>query len=418
MFDFAINKRHANRFSLIVKRMAALTPTLLLSLLFTSCMTDGNHMDDNIAGKSDTYINLNVSTPTAQARANSSTNSSASLGQDETSPSPEEEEKIYSIRVWAFKTGSTKDATPIGFKSETGLNEKGSHRISMKILRKYAENLQNIDLYILLNAESIGVLNGSDCNTMTRQQLEEAVISNTTSSNFGIQDGAAQTTTVPTEGLPISRIVTNINVADKISDSETAAAANPVSIPLVRAVSKLHFFFARKDAKDTQDVEITKIEVNENVLSTTSSVFPTATTDEKKSTEGLTGNFDGMSYLHEKWAFGGIATADINVVGNPTEYSRQSAETAQAYMTRLSQAVKESYRSYQRETNQPISGKIYYKTSKSGAEKSMDFEVKNAYRNHELVVYGYFSGESQVDITLNYYVASWNEKDATNITFD
>ena len=112
MFDFAINKRHANRFSLIVKRMAALTPTLLLSLLFTSCMTDGNHMDDNIAGKSDTYINLNVSTPTAQARANSSTNSNASLGQDEISPSPEEEEKIYSIRVWAFKTGSTKDATP------------------------------------------------------------------------------------------------------------------------------------------------------------------------------------------------------------------------------------------------------------------------------------------------------------------
>ncbi len=418
MFDFAKRKHCANRLTNIMRGMAAAAPTLLLALTLTSCMSDG--YTDTTAGQSDTYINLNVSTPTAQARANASASAAAStsetLGQDETAPSPEEEEKIYSIRVWAFKSGTDKSAMPIGFKSETGLNEKGTHRVSMKLLRKTAEGLENIDLYILLNAESIGVLNGSNLNTLTRADLETAVISNP----FGIntEDGTAQTTAVPSDGLPISRAITNINVKDNISDSETQAAQNPVSVPLVRAVSKLHFFFARKDNKDTQGVEITKIEVDESVIASTSPVFPEAATDAEKATQGLTGNLQSLAYLNQKLTFGGVATSDIHAVSDPTTYVRQTGEAAQDYMTRLSTAVKESYRSYLRETGKPLTGKIYYKSSKSGEEKSATFEVSNAYRNHELVVYGYFLGDSETDLTLQYYVANWNQKTATDITFN
>ena len=418
MFDFAKRKICANQLTSIMKGIAALTPTLLLTLILTSCMSDG--YTDTAAGKSDTYINLNVSTPTAQARANapagSTAGTSGTLGQDETSPSPTEEEKIYSIRVWAFKSGTDENAMPIGFKAETGLNATGSHNVSMKLLRKAAGNLENIDLYILLNAESIGVLNGNNCNRMTRKELKAA----TFNSNFGINtDGSAQATTVPATGLPISRVITNINVKNNIADNAAEAAINPVSVPLVRAVSKLHFFFARKTGKDTESVTVTKIEVNGETLTTASPVFPEAATDAEKDNNGLTGNFTGLTYLTKNLRFGAIATNKINPVADPKVYIRKDGEKAQKYMTRLSTGVQEGCRSYLRETDKTITGKIYFKSNEAVAERSVDFKIPEAYRNHELVVYGYFSGEAFLDnFKLQYYVANWNEKAATDITFN
>ena len=417
MFDFAKRKICANQLTSIMKGIAALAPTLLLSLMFTACMSDG--YTDTAAGESDTYINLNVSTPTAQARANAPAGSTAgtskSLKENETSPNPTEEEKIYSIRVWAFKSGSAETAAPIGFKAETGLNKTGSHQVSMKLLRKAAGNLENIDLYILLNAESIGVLNGNNCNTMTRKALKAA----TFNSKFGINtDGSSQVTTVPATGLPISRVITNINVKNNIADNAAEAAANPVSVPLVRAVSKLHFFFARKTGKDTESVSVTKIEVNGETLTAASPVFPEAATNAEKDTKGLTGSFTGLTYLTQNLIFGGIATDKINPVDDPKTYIRNTGEKAQDYMTRLSTGVQEGCRSYLRETDKTITGKIHFKSNASLAERSVEFEITDAYRNHELVVYGYFSGEANLDLNLQYYVANWNEKAATNIEFN
>lgn len=417
MFDFAKRKICANQLTSIMKGIAALAPTLLLTLILTSCMSDG--YTDTAAGKSDTYINLNVSTPTAQARANapagSTAGTSGTLGQDETSPSPTEEEKIYSIRVWAFKSGSAETAAPIGFKAETGLNETGSHQVSMKLLRKAAGDLENIDLFILLNAESIGVLNDNNCNRMTRKDLKAV----TFNSNFGINtDGSAQAKAVPATGLPISRVITNINVKNNIADNAAAAAAKPVSVPLVRAVSKLHFFFARKTGKDTESVTVTKIEVNGETLTAASPVFPEAATNAEKDTKGLTGSFNGLNYLTQNLIFGGIATAKINPVDDPKAYIRNTGEKAQDYMTRLSTGVQEGCRSYLRETDKTITGTIHFKSNASLAERSVVFEIPEAYRNHELVVYGYFSGEALLDLNLKYYVANWNEKAATDITFN
>lgn len=419
MFDFAKRKVCANQLTSMMKGIAALAPTLLLTMMFTSCMSDG--YTDTAAGKSDTYINLNVSTPTAQARANapagSTAGTSGTLGLDETNPSPDTEEKITSIRVWAFKSNTDENAMPIGFKAETGLSAKGSHNVSMKLLRKAAGNLENIDLYILLNAESIGVLDGNNCNTMTRKALKAA----TFDSNFGINtDGSPQATEVPAKGLPISRVITYINVKNNIADNAAEAATKPVRVPLVRAVSKLHFFFARKTGKDTESVTVTKIEVNGETLTAASPVFPEAATDAKKDNNGLTGNFTGLTYLTKNLIFGGIATEKINPVDDPEVYKRNPGEKAQDYMDRLSKAVHEGCRSYLRETDKPITGKIYFKSNALLEEaRSVEFQIPDAYRNHELVVYGYFSGEAFLDnLKLQYYVADWNVKDATDITFN
>lgn len=416
MLDFAKRKICANQLTNIMKGIAALAPTLLLTLILTSCMSDG--YTDTAAGKSDTYINLNVSTPTAQARANASANTagtSGTLGQDETNPSPDTEEKITSIRVWAFKSDSEKaTATPIGFKSETNLSAQGSYNVSMMITRKNAEPLGKIDLYILLNAESEGVLEGKDCIKMTRAELEALVIKN----NFGIDNGTAQTTVVPDAGLPISRVIKELDVTNNIKDNATEAALNSINIPLIRAVSKLHFFFTRKDVKDTEGVEVTKIEVNENVIPTQSSVFPTATTDANKETDGLTGNLTSLTYLNEKMTFGGVATGDIKPVENPTSYIRKSQPAEEDYITNLRAATTECHLSYLRETGNNLTGTIYFKLSKNGAVKQKTFSISKAYRNHEMVVYGYFLGDEESTLTLKYYVAGWTDKGTTNIEFN
>lgn len=417
MLDFAKRKICANQLTNIMKGIAALAPTLLLTLILTSCMSDG--YTDTAAGKSDTYINLNVSTPTAQARANALANpagTSGTLKENETSPDPTDEEKIYSIRVWAFKSGSAETAAPIGFKAETGLKETtGTHKVSMKLLHKAAGDLEKIDLFILLNAESIGVLNDNNCNRMTREELKAA----TFNSNFGINkdDGSPEATKVPTTGLPISRVITNINVKENIADNAAAAAANPVSVPLVRAVSKLHFFFARKTGNDTESVTVTKIEVNGETLTAASPVFPEETTDADKNTNGLTGSFKGLKYLDKNLTFGAIATNKINPVPNPEVYIRNNGEKAQDYMDRLSD-LQEGCKSYLRETDKTITGKIYFKSNASLEARWVEFKIPEAYRNHELVVYGYFSGEAFLDLNLQYYVANWNEKGATNIEFN
>lgn len=415
MFDFAKRKICANQLTSIMKGIAALAPTLLLTLILTSCMSDG--YTDTAAGKSDTYINLNVSTPTAQARANAPAKpagTSGKLGLNETNPSPDTEEKITSIRVWAFKSGSDKaTATPIGFKSETNLSAQGSHNVSMMITRKNAETLAKIDLYILLNAESVGVLDGKDCIKMTRAELEKLVIKN----QFGIAEGTAQTTVVPPAGLPISRVIKELDVTNNIKDNATEAAQHSINIPLIRAVSKLHFFFTRKNVKDTEGVEVTKIEVNENVIPTQSSVFPTATTDANKETEGLTGNLTSLTYLSQKMTFGSVATGNIKPVTDPTSYIRKPGQTADDYITKLREATTECHLSYLRETGKELTGTIYFKLNKSGAVKQATFSISNAYRNHEMVVYGYFLGDKESTLTLKYYVADWNVKDATNITF-
>ena len=416
MLDFAKRKICANQLTNIMKGIAALAPTLLLTLILTSCMSDG--YTDTAAGKSDTYINLNVSTPTAQARANapagSTAGTSGSLKENETSPDPTDEEKIYSIRVWAFKSDKDDNAMPIGFKAVTDLSATGSYNVSMK-LRKTADRPENIDLFILLNAESIGVLNDNNCNTMTRKALKDS----TFNSNFGINtDGSPQATTVPARGLPISRVITNINVKNNIADNADAAAAKPVSVPLVRAVSKLHFFFTRKNVKDTEGVEVTKIEVNEGIVPTQSSVFPTATTDDNKETEGLTGDLTSLSYLNQKMTFGSVATKDIKPVPDPTSYIRKPGQTADAYITQLRGLKTECHLSYLRETDKELTGTIYYKLNKSGAVKQTPFSISKAYRNHEMVVYGYFLGDEESTLTLKYYVADWTDKGTTNIEFN
>lgn len=390
----------------------------IAALLMLSTMASCSDQDSQVPATGDeAYLNLSFSTAsTTTSRASRAEN----IGKDdETQANPNAESDIHSIKVWVFKSGTGASANPIAYKEDTpsavdGSTVNGNYTLNLRFLRKInGEELKNIDLYILANSESTNMaekLKGKDIRSITRADLQGVTFDDP----FGITaEGKAQTTVVPTgKGLPISRAITNIAIADHVADTEAGAKGKGISIPLVRAVSKLHFYFARKANANTENVKVTRIEIDGETFPTASYIFP----DEEEYTKAdankaATSNKYGTpSYVSTLLKLDGVENAGIKEVEDPLTYVQGPGETAQTYMDRMNNEIGGHNLSYLRETNKPITGKIYYQLAEGGSEKSQGFTIPssgNAIRNRELVVYGYFLQGGA--LCLDWQVMPWNK---------
>ena len=391
----------------------------IAALLMLSTMASCSDQDSQAPATGDeAYLNLSFSTASATT---SRASRAGDIGNDETQANPTAESDIHSIKVWVFKSGTGESANPIAYKEDTpsavdGKPVNGNYTLNLRFLRKInGEELKNIDLYILANSESTNMadkLNGKNLRSITRADLQKATFDDP----FGITtEGKAQTTVVPTgKGLPISRAITNIEIAKPVADTEIEAKDKGISIPLVRAVSKLHFYFARKAGEDalTENVKVTKIEIDGNTFPTESYVFPDeedyATADANKA--ATSNKYGTPSYVSTPLKLDGVENAKIKAVADPLAYKRGETETAQAYMDRMNKEIGGHNLSYLRETNKPITGKIYYQLAEGGSVKSQGFTIPssgNAIRNRELVVYGYFLQGGA--LCLDWQVMPWNK---------
>ena len=391
----------------------------IAALLMLSTMASCSDQDSQAPATGDeAYLNLSFSTASATT---SRASRAEDIGNNETQANPTAESDIHSIKVWVFKSGSGASANPIAYKEDTpsavdGSTVNSTYTLNLRFLRKInGEELKKIDLYILANSESTNMADklGKDFRSITRADLQRVTFDDP----FGITtDGKAQTTAVPTgKGLPISRAITNIEIAKHVADTEIEAKDKGISIPLVRAVSKLHFYFARTADADalTENVKVTKIEIDGNTFPTESYVFP----DEEDYTKAdankaATSNKYGTpSYVATPLKLDGVENAKIKAVTDPLAYKRdEKTETAQTYMDRMNTDIGEHNLSYLRETNKPITGKIYYQLADGGSVKSQGFTFPssgNAIRNRELVVYGYFLQGGA--LCLDWQVMPWNK---------
>lgn len=392
----------------------------IAALLMLSTMASCSDQDSQAPATGDeAYLNLSFSTASATT---SRASRAEDIGNNETQANPTAESDIHSIKVWVFKSGSGASANPIAYKEDNtptavgGGTVNSNYTLNLRFLRKInGEELKNIDLYILANSESTNMadkLNGKDLRSITRADLQGVTFDDP----FGITaEGKAQTTEVPTgKGLPISRAITNIAIADHVADTEAGAKGKGISIPLVRAVSKLHFYFARSADADalTENVKVTKIEIDGNTFPTESYVFPDeedyATADANKA--ATSNKYGTPSYVSTPLKLDGVENAKIKAVADPLAYKRGETETAQAYMDRMNKEIGGHNLSYLRETNKPITGKIYYQLADGGSVKSQGFTIPssgNAIRNRELVVYGYFLQGGA--LCLDWQVMPWNK---------
>ena len=391
----------------------------IAALLMLSTMASCSDQDSQAPATGDeAYLNLSFSTASATtSRAGGAEN----IGNDETQANPNAESDIHNIKVWVFKSGTGASANPIAYKEDTpsavdGSTVNSTYTLNLRFLRKInGEELKNIDLYILANSESTNMaekLKGKDIRSITRADLQGVTFDDP----FGITaEGKAQTTEVPTgKGLPISRAITNIEIADHVADTEIEAKGKGISIPLVRAVSKLHFYFARKAGEDayTDNVKVTRIEIDGNTFPTASYVFPDeedyTTADANKS--ATSGKYGTPTYVATTLTLDGVENTGIKAVTDPLAYQRGPSETAQAYMDRMNTEIGGHDLSYLRETNKPITGKIYYQLAEGDFERFQAFTIPssgNAIRNRELVVYGYFLQGGA--LCLDWQVMPWNK---------
>ena len=394
----------------------------LAALLMVGAMASCSENENTETAQSDNaYLSLSFSTGTGNCTRAGET-SGKTLADNETDANPTQENDIHNIKVWVFKSNTGDEATPISYKAETLSEVKnGNYTLSLRFLRKIGgQEVKNIDLYILANSESINMPNqikGKDLSSVTRKDLKEVSFT----SPFGInRDGSAETKEVSKEkGLPISRAITKISVDSHVADTEEGAKAKGIRIPLVRAVSKLHFYFARKSGSDanTSQVKVTKIEVEGNTIPTASYVFPDeATYNENGYNQNVTSQkYDnaGTDYVSNALKLAGVENKDIKEVDNPESFIKKSNQSAQEYLDAFKQAGIGSHNlCYLRETNKAIRGTIYYSLDGGKTEKHETFNIPsegNAIRNRELVVYGYFLNGQMGKLTVTPSIQEWQD---------
>ena len=391
----------------------------LAALLMVGAMASCSENENTETAPGDkAYLSLSFSTGTGNITRAGETSGKA-LADNETDANPTQESDIHNIKVWVFKSNTGDEATPISYKAETLSEVKnGNYTLNLRFLRKIGgEEVKNIDLYILANSESINMpdqMKGKDLSSVTRKDLKEVSFT----SPFGINgDGTAETKEVSKEkGLPISRAITQISVDSHVADTEEGAKDKGIKIPLVRAVSKLHFYFARKKGTDanTSQVKVIRIEVEGNTIPTASYVFPDeATYNENGYNQDVTSQKynSATTYVSDTLKLAGVENTDIKEVDNPESFIKKN-QSAQEYLDAFDKkGIKSHDLCYLRETNKAIRGTIWYSLD-GGTPKSATFNIPskgNAIRNRELVVYGYFLNGQMGKLTVTPTIQEWRD---------
>lgn len=404
-------KRYQSTLTKMTRPVCMALAALLMVGAMASCSENEN---TETALGDNAYLSLSFSTGTGNSTRAGESHTEDALANNESKADPNSESDIHSIKVWVFQSGTNEDANPIAYKEEALKDINGSYNLQLRFLRKIAgKDVENIDLYILANSESTNIENkwsGKDFSSITRKELQNIRFDST----FGIQDnGNPQNTEVPETGLPISRAITKISVEKHVGTTEAEAETKGIKIPLVRAVSKLHFYFARKTG--TKNVKVTSIEVEGNTIPTASYIFPDETeykeNDDNQVVTSNKYNVNSNGYVSTVLKLNGVETDNIKEVEDPEKFKKNETQTAQDYLDAFKKAGIASHNlCYLRETTKAIKGKIHY--SLGTEEKSVDFSIPTdgkAIRNRELVVYGYFLNGQMGMLTVTPTIQEWKD---------
>lgn len=410
-------KRYQSTLTKMTRPVCMALAALLMVGAMASCSENEN---TETAPGDNAYLSLSFSTGTGNSTRAGESHTEDVLANNESKADQNSESDFHSIKVWVFQSGTNEDANPIAYKEEALKDINGSYNLQLRFLRKIAgKDVENIDLYILANSESTNIkskLSGKDFSSITRKELQNISFDST----FGIQEnGNPQNTKVPETGLPISHAITNISVEKHVGTTEAEAETKGIKIPLVRAVSKLHFYFARKTGTDanTSQVKVTRIEVEGNTIPTASYVFPDeAIYNENGYNQDVTNQkYDnaGTTYVPTTLKLAGVENKDIKAVDNPESFIKKSNQSAQEYLDAFKQAGIGSHNlCYLRETNKAIRGTIYYSLDGGATEQHETFNIPsegNAIRNRELVVYGYFLNGQMGKLTVTPTIQEWKD---------
>ena len=404
---------------------------VIAALILTSCIYDskpcGIEYPDNVPA----YLTVSLNIGDVSNRVPGRTKTS--LTEADMESGVESESLIHSYRIWIFASRESGDgAQPIGYAEGTDLADNGNRIVSVKLR---SGKMSGIDIYVLANAENCSSLMTGDGSVMTRGQLKSGTVS-----GFGIgSDMKPVAMTVPSTGLPMSRVLSNVPLQKYVS--ENIDLNNAIEIPLLRAVSKFQFYMAKADGNTDIDglsilnVEFGKTEntatgVSGNFIPQTALAFTKAV--DFANVKNLDYLYTSSAFLPENVNYYSMTVrytgssnvlfnaADITPVKDPTVFRRGLDENAQTYAERMRNAGLTTFTSYFLESGQALRGVVNYQFSSNKSRKvSFNIAPDEFLRNHECIIYAYvLNGRVEVETTLKYQVIDWKSKDDVNIDFN
>ena len=375
---------------------------LMACLIVTACNDDDDWQEPA------EYLNISIYSPQTETRA------ITRAGTDTHDPvkAETEENTIHDVYVWAFlstsNSGTLDSDKPIGYVA--GNINAASGNIQMPItednLNKLLASDGKVDFYVIANTANLTSFTLPDGLNAKRADVRDA-----TFGHIGSNDdfGGSTSTNADTwytdnlsgSGLPSA----NTKTEDVVTDSKELTKGM-ISIQLLRAVSRLRFVFSR--ATDLEDVEIEKIEISGSGIYKQEKLFYTS-----EETTSLTGETEDWNFTQ---TFTNAKPEDCDdpksLVRNDDNTSSTYDKDAQAYETRIDQAISNRYaseygRTYIRETNAPLTATITFRCEQTRLTKTVtlrhdtDTSADNLPRNHTWLVYGYFEkGSLQLTATV------------------
>lgn len=420
-----------NKLIAVNAECAKVFTAVIAALILTSCIYDSKPCDIEYPDNVPAYLTVTLNTGEVSNKIPGRTKTS--LTEADIESGIESESLIHSYRIWIFASRESGDgAQPIGFAEQTGLAGTENRVVSIKLR---TGKMNGIDIYVLANADGCSGLMSGDGSVMTRGQLRTGTVS-----GFGIRsDMKPVAMTVPSTGLPMSRVLSNVPLQKYVS--ENIDLNNAIEIPLLRAVSKFQFYMAKADGNTDIDglsilnVEFGKAEntatgVSGNFIPQTALAFAGAV--DFANVKNLDYLYTSSAFLPENVNYYSMTVrytgssnvlfnaADISPVKDPTMFRRGLDETAQAYATRMRKAGLTTFTSYFLESGQALRGVVNYQFSSNKSRKvTFNINPDEFLRNHECIIYAYvLNGRVEVETTLKYQVIDWKSKDDVNIDFN
>lgn len=318
------------------------------------------------------------------------------------------ENAVKSLKIWVFKHGNAANTDlPLHYlsPSEPVLQGSRAQLFQIALTDEQVEAItgdgNQVDVYVLTNAESIGLdgLNG----TSTRTAVRDAVI------GTGYFGTTSLTTDISTYGLPMSGCGENISV-----QGSYPVLSLPV-VKLTRCVSKIRFVMAQNKDVDAQ-FSITSIQLNGNQFPVTEHVFNTTANP----------YYISNGYVTDPVSITPPAVVETERIFDLVYKSQQ----IQDYEDILDKFVADGEASqlgpyYFRESDKRLSGTIGYRIKENNQEynKTVNFQMNevpgnyNFSRNHSWIVYVYYLGGEELRM-LQVYIRSWEEAERERDLFN
>ena len=312
----------------------------------------------------------------------------------------EEEAIIHNLQIWVFSSSNpSRKLASLTLTRESelqGLNKNKSATYSIAVTdHRFAENPEPVDVYVLAN-----VLNNNGTNTLSSvtssEDLDEAVFNGGDFYSFWSSATHQALTTVPSDkGVPMSGVARGKSVIDK----NNVLHINDANLKLLRTVSKVRFVFS--SLKNEKRLCLDGVELNTGMMYQNVRFF----LDDAHPHYWVEGNLSSWPVrLVESDLSNPVAQND-----DPTAYAISSTMTDGEYEELIETGISKDELTekgpiYLPESDKRLKGTIKYRLyDKNGysEQKSASFSMVSGdfRRNQTWVVYAYYTGSSELEIT-------------------